>query len=91
MTADRNRRIVELHRAGETLQTIGERYGISGERVRQIVRQADGGGARRSGATRRANGAKGALRPSGARRATRGHTEAQKADSLRMRRTRPAR
>ena len=59
MTAERNARIVELHRAGETLQTIGERYGISRERVRQIVRQADGGGAQRSGGARRANEPKG--------------------------------
>ena len=59
VTAERNARIVELHRAGETLQAIGERYGIGGERVRQIVRQADGGGPRRPGAKRRSNGAKG--------------------------------
>lgn len=59
MTAERNARIVELHRGGDSMQAIGERYGISAERVRQIVRQADGAGRKRAGATHRANGAKG--------------------------------
>lgn len=41
-TEERNRQIVEAHRAGETLRAIGDRHGLSQERVRQIVLRADG-------------------------------------------------
>ncbi|MEO6120669.1 MAG: sigma factor-like helix-turn-helix DNA-binding protein [Acidimicrobiales bacterium] len=34
--------MVALHRGGSTLQEIGDRFGVTRERVRQIVRQADG-------------------------------------------------
>jgi len=44
MSATRNDQIVELHRAGQTLQELGDRFGISGERVRQIVQRSEGGG-----------------------------------------------
>lgn len=40
-TADRNARILEFHRSGVTLQEIGDRYGISRERVRQIIRRQE--------------------------------------------------
>jgi hypothetical protein len=43
MTAERNREILELHRLGFGLQEIGESYGITRERVRQIVRRMEGG------------------------------------------------
>ena len=50
---ERNGRIVEAYRAGETLTAIAERHGLSTERVRQLVRRADGRqptGRRRAGA-----------------------------------------
>ena len=40
-TSERNREIIELHRQGRTLQQIGDRFGISRERVRQIVVRAE--------------------------------------------------
>jgi hypothetical protein len=40
--SDRNREILALHRDGVTLQEIGDRFGITRERVRQIVRRAEG-------------------------------------------------
>jgi Sigma-70, region 4/Histidine kinase-, DNA gyrase B-, and HSP90-like ATPase len=49
---ERNQEILELHRAGFTLQEIGDHYGITRERVRQIVQRAEGGATRR----RRVNG-----------------------------------
>ncbi len=42
MSPTRNQQILELHRSGRTLQDIGDQFGITRERVRQIVRQADG-------------------------------------------------
>ncbi len=41
--AARNAKMVGLHRGGATLQEIGERFGVSRERVRQIVQRANGG------------------------------------------------
>ena len=41
--AVRNAAMVALHRGGATLQEIGDRYGVTRERVRQIVQRADGG------------------------------------------------
>jgi anti-sigma regulatory factor (Ser/Thr protein kinase) len=41
-TSERNRRIVEAHRAGDTLRAIAAEHDISYERVRQIVAKADG-------------------------------------------------
>lgn len=41
VNADRDRRIVEAVRAGATLREAGERFGISYERVRQIVKRID--------------------------------------------------
>lgn len=38
--AERDARMVERHLNGETLTAIGEDYGLTRERVRQIVRQA---------------------------------------------------
>lgn len=38
--AERNREIVRLFRADKTLESIGEKYGITRERVRQIVKRA---------------------------------------------------
>lgn len=35
----RNLEIIEAHSSGQTLETIGERFGISRERVRQIVKR----------------------------------------------------
>lgn len=49
MSAERNAEIVRLYRTGHTLQLIGDRYGITRERVRQILARsgvrADDGGA----------------------------------------------
>ena len=41
--AARNAEMVALHRGGATLQEIGERFGVTRERVRQIVQRAHGG------------------------------------------------
>lgn len=38
--ATRNEQIIKLHQAGVTLQAIGNRYGLTRERVRQILAQA---------------------------------------------------
>ena len=41
MSADeRNRRIVELRQSGLTLAEVGAKFGITKERVRQIVKEA---------------------------------------------------
>jgi len=40
--AVRDRDMVELHRGGMGLRQIGDRFGVSAERVRQIVRGAEG-------------------------------------------------
>jgi hypothetical protein len=40
--AERDRAMIDLHRAGVPLREIGDRYGVSGERVRQIVRASEG-------------------------------------------------
>jgi len=48
VTAERNLDILERHRRGETLQSIAERYGVSRERVRQIVKAGGGAPRRRS-------------------------------------------
>ncbi len=45
--SDRNAEMVALHASGVTLQEIGDRFGVTGERARQIVRLAAGGGGRR--------------------------------------------
>src|SRR6266545_6287886 len=42
----RNDEIVELHRSGMPLQEIGDRFGVTREGIRQIVRRADGGASR---------------------------------------------
>lgn len=42
--AGRNRRIVGAHRAGASMASIAAEYGLSAERVRQIVRRAEGDG-----------------------------------------------
>ena len=50
--AERNRRIVEAYRAGHSMTEIGQQFGLSTERVRQLVRRAEGrpaGRKRRSG------------------------------------------
>ena len=39
--AERNRRIVAARRAGATLRAIGDREGLSSERVRMIVNRAN--------------------------------------------------
>jgi Histidine kinase-, DNA gyrase B-, and HSP90-like ATPase len=49
--AERNRRIAVAYRAGETMTAIAGRYGLSVERVRQLVRRAEG---RQVGRKRRA-------------------------------------
>ena len=41
--AARNAEMVALHRGGASLQEIGERFGVTRERVRQIVQRAEGG------------------------------------------------
>ena len=48
-TRERNERIVELYRSGVTLQEIGDRFGVTRERVRQIVARAEGAPKRRTG------------------------------------------
>jgi histidine kinase/DNA gyrase B/HSP90-like ATPase len=40
--AERNRHIVAAYRAGESMVSIAARHGLSAERVRQLVRRADG-------------------------------------------------
>lgn len=40
--AERNRRIVEGYRAGMSMADLAEAYGLSAERIRQLVRRADG-------------------------------------------------
>jgi hypothetical protein len=47
--AERNARIVDAYRAGRTLGAIGVQYGMSHERIRQIVRELDPGLLRRVG------------------------------------------
>jgi hypothetical protein len=42
LLAQRNRRIVDAYRSGETMTVIAERHGLSVERVRQLVRRAEG-------------------------------------------------
>lgn len=37
VVSERNKEVAELRRQGMTLKSIGQRYGISRERVRQIV------------------------------------------------------
>ena len=39
---DRNRSIVAAYRSGEAMATIATRHGLSTERVRQLVRRAEG-------------------------------------------------
>ncbi len=39
---ERNRRIVDAHRAGVTMSAIAQQFGLSTERVRQLVRRSDG-------------------------------------------------
>jgi hypothetical protein len=41
MVSDRNRQIVERHRSGESFSAIGSAFGISRERVRQIVEREE--------------------------------------------------
>jgi Histidine kinase-, DNA gyrase B-, and HSP90-like ATPase/Sigma-70, region 4 len=63
MTAERNEAMFAQHRAGATLQEIGDRYGVSRERVRQIIRKLEGGSGRsRSGRKAGADGEKVRLR-----------------------------
>ena len=40
--AERNRAIVAAYRAGETMTSVAEQHGLSTERVRQLVRRAEG-------------------------------------------------
>src|SRR6188472_2202865 len=40
--AERNRVIVAAYRAGETITSVAARHGLSTERVRQLVRRAEG-------------------------------------------------
>ena len=47
--AERDRTIVQLHSAGMTLHAIADQHGMSAERVRQIVRAAEGRPRRRAG------------------------------------------
>ncbi|MGH9118107.1 MAG: sigma factor-like helix-turn-helix DNA-binding protein [Acidimicrobiales bacterium] len=42
-TAERNQEMLELRRVGLTLQEIGDHYGVTAERVRQIVRRLERG------------------------------------------------
>lgn len=42
--AERDRRIVAAYRAGESMADIATRHGLSAERVRQLVRRAEGRG-----------------------------------------------
>jgi C4-dicarboxylate-specific signal transduction histidine kinase len=58
----RNREIVELHRAGLTMQEIGDYFGITRERVRQIVRREDAGPATRRPTSRAGEGERVRLR-----------------------------
>lgn len=51
MAATRNDEILELQRAGLTLQEIGDHFGITRERVRQIVQRAEGGVPRKRAAS----------------------------------------
>lgn len=48
--AERNRRILDGHRAGASLADLASQHGLSTERVRQLVRQAEGGRARKRAA-----------------------------------------
>jgi hypothetical protein len=50
--SERDARMCDLYRAGRTLVQLGDQFGISDERARQIVRAAglrrqDGGGVKR--------------------------------------------
>lgn len=47
--AERDRQMLELHRGGMTLQELGERFDLSTERVRQVVRGAETPRRRRQG------------------------------------------
>ena len=60
--SERNREIVELHAAGVAMQEIGDHFGITRERVRQIVRQAEGGPSARRSKTGAADGERVRLR-----------------------------
>jgi hypothetical protein len=42
--ADRNRRIVAAYRAGSSMASIAGEFGLSAERVRQVIRNADNAG-----------------------------------------------
>ena len=55
---DRNREIVRLHHEGLSLAEVGERFGISAERARQIVRSGESGGPKK----RKASGAAARIR-----------------------------
>jgi Histidine kinase-, DNA gyrase B-, and HSP90-like ATPase len=46
--AERNRAIVAAYRAGETMTSVAARHGLSTERVRQLVRRAEGAPPKRS-------------------------------------------
>ena len=46
--AARNHAIVAAYRAGETMTSVAERHGLSAERVRQLVRRAEGAPPKRS-------------------------------------------
>jgi DNA-directed RNA polymerase sigma subunit (sigma70/sigma32) len=55
--SERNAKIVRLHRHGVALRDIGDQFGISGERVRQIVsRSGSGSGGQPAGHGATANG-----------------------------------
>jgi hypothetical protein len=41
MVSDRNRQIIERRRSGESFRAIGTAFGISRERVRQIVEREE--------------------------------------------------
>ncbi len=58
MFTDRNREIVRLHHEGLSLAEVGERFGISAERARQIVRSGESGGPKK----RKASGAAARIR-----------------------------